>query len=187
MLESPAVWRAHASFPDAVVVTDWLDFDLVLDACVPGLEDQPDMRHAVSPASFCRPLAAPSLCRRTAAALCVWPHHTEAPNAQLSCQYAGFLNIRCTEYSVRPPSGVGMWQVLHALFAGGRQSHSSGEEPTLTARRLVIALPAHCCFLTTRVLPTLKLVGFPSSDTNWALALESLGLESLALESLARV
>lgn len=55
MLESPAVWRAHASFPDAVVVTDWLDFDLVLDACVPGLEDQPDMRHAVSPASFLPP------------------------------------------------------------------------------------------------------------------------------------
>jgi hypothetical protein len=49
MLEWPAVWRAHGSFPDAVVVTDWLDFDLVLDALVPGLDDEPHMRHTVSP------------------------------------------------------------------------------------------------------------------------------------------
>ena len=46
-LESPCVWRVHASFPDAVVITEWEDFDVVLDTCVPGLDDQPDMRHAV--------------------------------------------------------------------------------------------------------------------------------------------
>jgi hypothetical protein len=74
MLDSPVVvWRVHANFPDAVVISEWQDFDLVLDVCVPGLEDQPDIRHAV----------------------------------------------------------------LHGLFAGGRQSYSATDEPTLTARRLV--------------------------------------------------
>ena len=37
----------HANFPDAVVVSEWEDFDIVLDVCTPALEDLPDIRHAV--------------------------------------------------------------------------------------------------------------------------------------------
>lgn len=60
MLEWPALWRAHGSFPDAVVVTDWLDFDLVLDALVPGLDDEPHMRHTVFPPALHRSFPKPA-------------------------------------------------------------------------------------------------------------------------------
>jgi hypothetical protein len=127
MLEWPAVWRAHGSFPDAVVVTDWLDFDLVLDALVPGLDDEPHMRHTVFPPRASAPSVPlctapfPSPLRRSIQAPRHLVLHFPAPKSVLSPESSCLLLSPPASRLLVPVSlapavgGCGIiWQVLHA-------------------------------------------------------------------------
>jgi hypothetical protein len=127
MLSSPSAWRVHANFPDAVVISEWEDFDVVLDVCVPGLQEQELECQVVVPNGL-------------------------LPGARFNCNLAGRELVlvcpadldagRVMKVAV-PVINAGAYMadmrhaVLHGLFTGGRQSYSSSEEPSLTARRLV--------------------------------------------------
>ena len=127
MLSSPSAWRVHANFPDAVVISEWEDFDVVLDVCVPGLQEQELECQVIVPNGL-------------------------LPGARFNCNLAGMDIVlvcpadldagRVMKVAV-PVVNAGAYMadmrhaVLHGLFTGGRQSYSSSEEPSLSARRLV--------------------------------------------------